>query len=154
MPVSRACSERSWGSSSHKTRQLTNLLLVLCKVARRHGSYGSSHSKGCFLSWRGCRQNSLDHPTTVGGNSRRASSGSGQHAPCSAHTAQALRRGQIINSATTGNLDFPQSLQIPWEKPRCFLPTHFSPRPALLENPILLLHSTEQRFDSSWKKMF
>lgn len=56
---------------------------------------------------------------------------------CSAPPARALPWGQVTNRAPTANLPFPQTLQTPWEKPLCFLPTHLSPRPALLENPIL-----------------
>lgn len=96
-----------------------------------HRARSSSRSKGCFPPQRGCRQSSLDSPTVLGGSSSSPSSSTPVQHLLSAPA------GQVINRAPTANPPFPQTLQTPWEKPRCFLPTHLSPKPALLENPIL-----------------
>lgn len=76
------------------------------------------------------QQSSPDSPIVVG-----------ELKPCSAPwlstPARALLWEQLINRAPTANLPLPPALQTPWEKPGCFLPTHLSPRPALLENPTL-----------------
>lgn len=50
-------------------------------MAKRHGSSGSSHSKGRFPPQRGCRQNIPAGPTAAGGKSRYASRGSASRGP-------------------------------------------------------------------------
>lgn len=124
-PVCRACCNAPGAAALPGLSGLQKPLLAWSKAARRLGACCSAHGKGWFLPWRGCISSS---PVAGSGAAELRA------APCSVPPVQ---RSRSLAELQVENQLFHKAQQIPWEKPRCFLPTHFSPRPALLENPIL-----------------